>query len=214
MTHPDLPFLPVPGNQLGTAAAGIKYPDRDDLVVVELADGATCAAVFTRNAFCAAPVVTARDHLRASAPRYLLINSGNANAGTGAPGLEDAVASCGGLAKIVGCELNQVLPFSTGVIGERLPMNRLLDALPRAVEALSGNGWAEAARAIMTTDTLPKLVSRQFKVDGHMVTVRHGQGGRNDPPGYGHHAGLCGNRCSCSSGTVTGLSPAGGSSFL
>ncbi|HEC17683.1 MAG TPA: bifunctional glutamate N-acetyltransferase/amino-acid acetyltransferase ArgJ [Sedimenticola sp.] len=171
MTRADPSFLPIPGIRLGAAAAGIKYPGRDDLVVIELAEGAACAAVFTRNAFCAAPVVTAREHLEAKAPRYLLINSGNANAGTGAAGLEDARASCKGLAGIVGCDPGRVLPFSTGVIGERLPLGRLIEALPRAVEALSEEGWAEAARAIMTTDTVPKLAFWQFEVDGRPIRV-------------------------------------------
>ncbi|VAX08758.1 Glutamate N-acetyltransferase @ N-acetylglutamate synthase [hydrothermal vent metagenome] len=167
----DSSFFQVPGIRLGTVAAGIKYPDRDDLVVIELAGGATCAAVFTRNAFCAAPVVIARKHLDEVAPRYLLINSGNANAGTGAQGIEDALSSCHRLAEIAGSELQQVLPFSTGVIGECLPMERLHNAMPTAFSNLSDDGWAEAAQAIMTTDTVPKLLSRQFEVDSYNITV-------------------------------------------
>jgi glutamate N-acetyltransferase/amino-acid N-acetyltransferase len=159
-----LAFHPVPGVRLGTAAAGIRYPDRQDLLLIEIPVGATCAAVFTRNAFCAAPVVVARRHVAAAAPRYLLVNSGNANAGTGHRGLTDAIASCEALAQLTGCALEEVLPFSTGVIGEHLPVDRLAAALPAALAALRVDGWEGAARAIMTTDTVPKLVSRRFAV--------------------------------------------------
>ncbi|MCU7805494.1 MAG: bifunctional glutamate N-acetyltransferase/amino-acid acetyltransferase ArgJ [Candidatus Thiodiazotropha sp. (ex Lucinoma borealis)] len=161
----------VPGIKLGVAAAGIKYADRDDMVVIELADGATCAAVFTRNAFSAAPVQLARSHLQQENPRYLLINSGNANAGTGRQGLQDALISCQALAGAVGCEVQQVLPFSTGVIGENLPVERLREAMPVALNACISKGWDAASRAIMTTDTHPKLVSRHFEFDGVAVHV-------------------------------------------
>ncbi|MCM8855175.1 MAG: bifunctional glutamate N-acetyltransferase/amino-acid acetyltransferase ArgJ [Candidatus Thiodiazotropha sp.] len=161
----------VPGIKLGVAAAGIKYADRDDMVVIELADGATCAAVFTRNAFSAAPVQLARSHLQQENPRYLLINSGNANAGTGRQGLQDALISCQALAGAVGCEVQQVLPFSTGVIGENLPVERLREAMPVALNACISKGWDAASRAIMTTDTSPKLVSRHFEFDGVAVHV-------------------------------------------
>jgi glutamate N-acetyltransferase/amino-acid N-acetyltransferase len=159
-----LAFNPVPGVRLGTAAAGIRYADRQDLLLMEIPVGGTCAAVFTRNAFCAAPVVVARRHAAAAAPRYLLVNSGNANAGTGQRGLADAIASCEALAQLTGCGPEEVLPFSTGVIGEHLPVDRLTAALPAAMSALREDGWADAARAIMTTDTVPKLVSRSFTV--------------------------------------------------
>lgn len=161
-----LVFHPVPGVRLGTAAAGIRYQDRQDLLLIEIPAGATCAAVFTRNAFCAAPVVVARRHLAAAAPRYLLVNSGNANAGTGQRGLSDAIASCEALAQLTGRACEEVLPFSTGVIGEHLPVDRLAAALPAALSALREDAWAEAAQAIMTTDTVPKLVSRRFAVGG------------------------------------------------
>ncbi|MCU7863445.1 MAG: bifunctional glutamate N-acetyltransferase/amino-acid acetyltransferase ArgJ [Candidatus Thiodiazotropha sp. (ex Lucinoma borealis)] len=161
----------VPGIKLGVAAAGIKYADRNDMVVIELADGATCAAVFTRNAFSAAPVQLARSHLQQENPRYLLINSGNANAGTGRQGLQDALISCQALAGAVGCEVQQVLPFSTGVIGENLPVERLREAMPVALNACISKGWDAASRAIMTTDTHPKLVSRHFEFDGVAVHV-------------------------------------------
>jgi glutamate N-acetyltransferase/amino-acid N-acetyltransferase len=157
---------PVPGVRLGTAAAAIRYPDRQDLLLIELPAGATCAAVFTRNAFCAAPVVVARRHVAAAAPRYLLVNSGNANAGTGHRGLTDAIASCEALAQLTGCAVEEVLPFSTGVIGEHLPVDRLAAALPAALAALREDGWVGAAQAIMTTDRVPKLVSRRFAVGG------------------------------------------------
>ena len=166
-----LSFHPVPGIRLGTAAAGIRYPDRQDLLLIEIPLGATCAAVFTRNAFCAAPVVVARRHVAAAAPRYLLVNSGNANAGTGQRGLDDAQASCEALAKVGGCTPEQVLPFSTGVIGEHLPVDRLSAALPAALAALAEDGWEQAAKAIMTTDTVPKLVSHRFTIGGAQATL-------------------------------------------
>lgn len=171
MSVSEADILPVPGIRLGTAAAGVKYQDRDDLVVIELAEGTTCAAVFTRNAFCAAPVALAREHLEASLPRYLLINSGNANAGTGEGGMRAARESCKALAAARGCEIKQILPFSTGVIGVPLPFDRIAVAIPDALTALSDRGWAAAARAIMTTDRVPKLVSRQFEFDGHSISV-------------------------------------------
>ncbi len=171
MADQDSSFLPVPGVRLGVASAGIKYPDRPDLMLMELAPQARTAAVFTRNAFCAAPVIVAREHLAQTAPRFLLVNSGNANAGTGERGLADARSSCRELANLSGCAENEVLPFSTGVIGEYLPMDRLGAGLPGARAALSEEGWPAAARAIMTTDTVPKLVSRRFQIDGHRCTV-------------------------------------------
>ncbi|CAL1240181.1 bifunctional glutamate N-acetyltransferase/amino-acid acetyltransferase ArgJ [Candidatus Methylocalor cossyra] len=165
-----LPLLPVRGIRLGTAGAGIKRPDRDDLVVLEAEQGSVCAAVFTRNAFCAAPVQVAREHLRAR-PRWLLINSGNANAGTGQRGLEDARATCKLLAELTGGRAEEVLPFSTGVIGEYLPVDKIASALPAAVKALAPAGWAKAARAIMTTDTRPKGTSRTLILSGTPVTI-------------------------------------------
>ncbi|MDY6978770.1 MAG: bifunctional glutamate N-acetyltransferase/amino-acid acetyltransferase ArgJ, partial [Pseudomonadota bacterium] len=166
-----LAFEPVPGVRLGTACAGIKKPGRRDLVVMELAPHSHSAAVFTRNAFCAAPVTVAREHLQQAAPRYLLINTGNANAGTGATGLADARQCCAALAEQVGCQPNEVLPFSTGVIGEPLPVARITDGLPAACAALSEAGWGDAAHGILTTDTVPKLVSRRLELDGHTITV-------------------------------------------
>ncbi|MGZ8243695.1 bifunctional glutamate N-acetyltransferase/amino-acid acetyltransferase ArgJ [Methylomagnum sp.] len=166
----ELEFLPVPGIRLGTAGAAIKRQGRDDVLVIEAVEGATCAAVFTRNAFCAAPVVVAREHL-GRAPRWLLVNSGNANAGTGARGLDDARATCRILAEQVGAAPEQVLPFSTGIIGEYLPVDKIAAALPIAFRALDEANWPKAARAIMTTDTRPKLVSRAVEIAGQTITV-------------------------------------------
>jgi len=161
----------IPGVRLASVAAGIRYRDRDDLLVLALPEGATTAATFTRNAFCAAPVTVAREHLARAAPRYLLINAGNANAGTGARGLDDARASCEALARLGGCAPEQVLPFSTGVIGEYLPMERLVSHLPVALSALREDGWDAASRAIMTTDTVPKVAMRRFVVDGREASL-------------------------------------------
>jgi glutamate N-acetyltransferase / amino-acid N-acetyltransferase len=162
---------PVAGVRLGVASAGIKKPGRRDLVVMETAPGSTCAAVFTRNAFCAAPVIVAREHLDMHAPRYLLINTGNANAGTGVPGLEHARRCCASLAHAAACTPAEVLPFSTGVIGEPLPVDKIEAALPAALGALRADAWVEAAHGIMTTDTLAKGASRQIDIDGTRVTL-------------------------------------------
>jgi glutamate N-acetyltransferase/amino-acid N-acetyltransferase len=164
-------LLPVAGMRLAAVAAGIRYRDRDDLVIMELDSGSRCAAVFTRNAFCAAPVTVAREHLSRTMPRYLLVNSGNANAGTGAPGLEDARRSCRELAELAGCEPCEVLPFSTGVIGQPLAVERIAAALPTALSALDSQGWAAAADAIKTTDTVAKGVSTTLDIGGHRVTL-------------------------------------------
>jgi len=163
--------LAIAGIRLGTACAGIKYPNRRDLVVIEAAVGTQAAAVFTQNAFCAAPVVIARNHLAAAPPRYLVINTGNANAGTGRQGLADAQETCRSLAEQVGCRFEEVLPFSTGVIGEPLPLDRLTAGLPQALAALRPDGWLEAARGIMTTDTRPKMASRRTVIQGQEITV-------------------------------------------
>ncbi|MGR9052588.1 MAG: bifunctional glutamate N-acetyltransferase/amino-acid acetyltransferase ArgJ [Gammaproteobacteria bacterium] len=160
----------VEGVEWGTACAGIKQTQRDDLAILRAAENSTCAAVFTRNAFCAAPVHLARANLE-RAPRWFLINSGNANAGTGARGMQDAEATCAALAAMVEDDAQRVLPFSTGVIGEPLPTAKITAALPTAVGRLSENNWADAARAIMTTDTAPKGASVKVLVAGESVTV-------------------------------------------
>ena len=163
----------VPGVRLGTVSAGIKTPGRKDLVLIEVANNTNCAAVFTRNAFCAAPVTVARENLRACAhqPRYLLINTGNANAGTGTAGIAAAHACVGTVALVAGVDAHSVLPFSTGVIGEPLPVPRLEQAIPAAFAALSADGWAAAAEGILTTDTRPKAFSVGFNCDGRDYVV-------------------------------------------
>ncbi len=158
---PPGPLAPVAGVRLATTAAQVRKPDRQDVVLIEFAPGTEAAAVFTQNAFCAAPVTLARRHLATAAPRYLLINSGNANAGTGAAGLAAAQACCAGVARVAGCDADAVLPFSTGVIGEPLPVERITAVLPALKDALMADGWNSAAQAIMTTDTVAK---------GHSVT--------------------------------------------
>jgi glutamate N-acetyltransferase/amino-acid N-acetyltransferase len=164
-------MFPVPGFRLGTTSAGIKRPGRTDLVIMELAEGAHCAAVFTRNAFCAAPVTVARDYLTQGQPSYLLVNTGNANAGTGQQGIRDARRCCESLAEHAGCSPAAVLPFSTGVIGEPLPVEKICAALPAALTSLEENGWAAAASGILTTDTVPKGASRQVRIDDQIITI-------------------------------------------
>ena len=161
---------PVPGFELGIASAGIKRPGRKDVVVMRCAEGSSVAGVFTLNAFCAAPVILAKKRVQGSV-RYLLTNTGNANAGTGEPGLANAMRTCAALAQLTGVDEGAVLPFSTGVIGEPLPVEKIEGALQAALDNLSENHWAEAATGIMTTDTLPKGASRQFVHDGVTVTV-------------------------------------------
>jgi glutamate N-acetyltransferase/amino-acid N-acetyltransferase len=166
------PLHAVAGLRLGTASAGVKKPGRRDLVVIELPAGATCAGLFTRNAFCAAPVQVARNHLARTAPRYWVINTGNANAGMGPDGLVRAESVCAALAAHAGVATEQVLPFSTGVIGEPLPAERIVTALPAAMAALDADGWELAAEGILTTDTRPKGASRRVRLpDGATLTV-------------------------------------------
>lgn len=160
----------VKGLRLGSASANIRYTDRDDLLLIELDEHSTVAGVFTQNAFCAAPVSVCKNHLPGSI-RYLLINSGNANACTGEQGLDDALSSCAKVAELTGTKTEQVLPYSTGVIGELLPMDKLLEGIPLALAALDDDGWKSAARAIMTTDTRLKGVSEQIEIDGQLITV-------------------------------------------
>lgn len=166
-----LPTLhPVPGFELGIASAGIKRPGRKDVVVMRCAEGSSVAGVFTLNAFCAAPVILSKQRVQGTV-RYLLTNTGNANAGTGAPGLAAAERTCARLAELAGVPAESVLPFSTGVIGEPLPVEKIEGVLQAALDNLSENNWAEAATGIMTTDTLPKGASRQFQFDGKTITV-------------------------------------------
>src|SRR5690348_1122221 len=168
----DEQLLPAAGLALGTAAGRIKNWSRDDVILVSLDPGSRAAGVFTQNRFCAAPVVVCREHLaRGETVRALLINAGNANAGTGARGIADARLCCAKIARLLGCAEFEVLPFSTGVIMEPLPVDRIAAALPQCVAALSPSGWSAAARAIMTTDTLPKAASHRVEIDGVPVTV-------------------------------------------
>lgn len=170
---PDLfPTMhPINGVSLGTTCAGIKKPGRKDLVVIEIARGSSVAGVFTRNAFCAAPVLIAKQHLQQQTPAYLLINTGNANAGTGDQGISDARYCCEELAREAGVEPESILPFSTGVIGEPLPVDIISAALPAACRQLSPDGWADAAQGILTTDTRPKGASRSFEYQGKTISV-------------------------------------------
>jgi glutamate N-acetyltransferase/amino-acid N-acetyltransferase len=162
----------VPGVRMGVAMAGVRKPGRRDLVVFELAEGSAVAGVFTTNRFCAAPVQICQQRLaEGRAVRALLINTGNANAGTGADGLARAQRSCQALAALLGVGAEQVLPFSTGVIMEPLPLGRLVAGLPQAHARLAADHWAQAAEAIMTTDTLPKAASTRALVGSHQVTV-------------------------------------------
>ena len=164
-------LLPIAGVRLASVNAGIRYKNRNDVLLMELAEGSTTAAVFTQNAFCAAPVWICREHLAVDTPRYLLINAGNANAGTGELGMRAARTSSEQVAKLAGCRAQQVLPFSTGVIGMQLPVEKIDAALPEAFAKLDADAWLEASRTIMTTDTVAKAISKQLSVDGKTITI-------------------------------------------
>ena len=165
-------LLPIAGVTLGYAKAHVKKPDRKDMLVISLAPGSLVAGVFTQNRFCAAPVLVCREHLKQGADiRALIVNTGCANAGTGERGFTDAKTTCDVVAKALGCARRQVLPFSTGVILEHLPMDQIVTGIPQCVANLTPVGWLDAAHAIMTTDTAPKAVSRQIDIDGHIVTI-------------------------------------------
>lgn len=170
---------PVGGIRLACVAAGIRKNGRPDLTLIEICPGATAAAVFTRNVFCAAPVTLARDHLSAAMPRLLVINAGNANAGTGEQGLADARAVCQAAGARIGCGVSEVLPFSTGVIGQRLPADKLINALDAGLGELRESGWEAAAHGIMTTDTVPKLFSARVETASgpcHITGITKGAG--------------------------------------
>jgi glutamate N-acetyltransferase/amino-acid N-acetyltransferase len=164
-------LLPIAGVQLGIASAGIKTAGRKDLTVILLEPGTQVAGVFTQNRFCAAPVMVARQHLSDTTPRALVINTGNANAGTGEDGLARANQTCAALAKLLNCPAEAILPFSTGVILEPLPVDKLCAALPAALDNAQENHWLDAAQAIMTTDIVAKGTSRQVQINGINVTV-------------------------------------------
>lgn len=164
-------MLPIAGVRLGTARAGIKKNGSDDLVVIEIDEGANISGVFTQNAYCAAPVIVSREHLARGDIRFLVINAGNANACTGDRGLKDARAVCQSLAELGGVDYRQVVPFSTGVIGEFLPVDKIRTALPMAKQNATLEGWLDAAKAIMTTDTQAKGATTQFEFDGEVISV-------------------------------------------
>jgi len=163
-------FKPVAGVRLASICCGIKH-SKDDLVLLEFAEGSHTVGMFTRNLFAAAPVIVGKRHLQASSPRYFLINSGNANAGVGEAGLVDALACCKALASLTGVTEADVLPFSTGVIGERLPVDKIVAGLERIVSQLDSEHWLLAAKGIMTTDTRPKIATRQVEIQGKIVTL-------------------------------------------
>lgn len=162
----DFPSIAqVDGLRLGVAEAGIKYSDRKDLVAFEICDGASVAGVFTLNAFCAAPVTISKKHLSQTQSRMLVINTGNANAGTGKQGMLDAERMCSAMAHVTGLRAEQVLPFSTGVIGEPLAIDKIVNAMPALVESFGQTQWEDVAQGIMTTDTRPKGAFREFTHD-------------------------------------------------
>lgn len=173
----ELPaFFEIAGARIGVVEAGIKTADRKDVVLIELAQGSTCSGVFTKNAFCAAPVQLCKAHLAKegfaqNSNAYLLVNTGNANAGTGKPGMADAVQSCQAVAKKFGVSEDQVLPFSTGVIGEKLPIEKIVAAIPEAERRLNASVWADAAEGIMTTDTRPKGVAKEVSYAGEVIKI-------------------------------------------
>lgn len=167
---------PVNGLRLGHAEAGIKRPGRKDVLVIELPAGSSVAGVFTKNRFCAAPVQICREHLAATNKaglevRALVVNTGNANAGTGEPGYQNAIKTCDELAKLMGLKREQVLPFSTGVILEPLPVEKVVAAMPQAISRLEADNWFNAAESIMTTDTQPKAASKQVQINGQTITL-------------------------------------------
>lgn len=164
-------LLAISGVKLAAIASGIKKKQTKDLVLISFDSSASCAAVFTKNRFRAAPVIISEKNLASARPIVLMINSGNANAGTGDSGYQDALKTCELAAAAVGCEANQVLPFSTGVIGENLPLDCFEQNLPKLNLQLSENNWMQAAEGIMTTDTVAKGVSKQIQLDGETVTI-------------------------------------------
>jgi len=165
-------LLPIAGVSLGITEANIKLPKRKDLLVMQLCDGAQVAGVFTQNRFCAAPVVVAREHLASGDGIHaLVVNTGNANAGNGDQGLHDARTTCAALAGLLNCKANQILPFSTGVIMEPLPLAKIAAGLPSAVTNMSADNWFDAAHAIMTTDIVAKALSKQVVIEGVTITI-------------------------------------------
>ena len=165
-------LLPVKGVRLGSIEANLRYKDRDDLTLIELAEGSSVAGVFTKNAFCAAPVIVCKEHLeQTEGIRYLVINAGNANAGTGEEGLTSARMICAEIAEETITALDSILPFSTGVIGEQLPYWKIVEQVPQLIESLAEDNWLKVGKAIMTTDTTLKGVSKSLIINGKTVTV-------------------------------------------
>ena len=163
-------LFPVNGIRISTCNAGFYKNERHDLSLVEITQGANCSAVFTKNWFSAAPVVVARKNIAASQPRYLVINAGNANAGMGEQGIKDSYLLCNNLAELAGCDMDNILPFSTGVIGEKLPVEKIITRFPELLDELNADNWYSLARAIMTTDTRPKSISKQLSINGNQLT--------------------------------------------
>lgn len=163
--------FPVAGIRLGVACAGIKKENHRDLVLFEIAENSNTAAVFTQNAFCAAPVVISKKHLSETQPRYLLVNTGNANAGTGEQGITDAVSCCDMVAEVTSVTTSEVLPFSTGVIGEYLQMDKFSGAIKTAYDNLSEDNWENAANGILTTDTVVKAFTRTLTINNQNITI-------------------------------------------
>ncbi len=169
--QPPTKLLPISGIKISSVSAGVRYQDRDDLVLFELSEGSSTAVVLTKNQFCAAPVEVTRAHIEITQPKYLLINSGNANAGLGKRGLADAKHTCASLAMHANCDVSEILPFSTGVIGAQLPVDKIDNALPSLLSNLQEDAWLSAANAIMTTDTIAKGYSEQLNLDGDIVSI-------------------------------------------
>ncbi len=169
--QPPSNLTSIRGVRIATAAAGIKYQNRDDVVLLELCEGSSVAVIFTKNQFCAAPVTLAKKHLNQSKPRYLLINSGNANAGLGQQGIEDAMQCCNAIATEADCNVSEILPFSTGVIGESLPVDKINHVSPDLLSNLKEDTWLQAANAIMTTDTVAKGCSQQIELAGKKISI-------------------------------------------
>ena len=164
-------LVKIKGIRLSASSANIYRKKRDDIALIEITDGSVTSAAFTQNHFCAAPVQISKNHLSKSKPRYCLINAGNANAGTGEDGLSNSKAICRELAKITNCNENEILPFSTGVIGEDLPVEKINKVLPQLVKNLSEDCWINVAKSIMTTDTIPKAVSSQISIANSTVSI-------------------------------------------
>ena len=164
-------ILPVNGVRLSAIYAGIYNKTRPDLAIISLDNNCVVSAVFTKNSFCAAPVTVCKQHLHKSRPLLLLINAGNANAGIGEQGYDDAMQCCNEIAKLCSIPVESVLPFSTGVIGKPLPVEKICNAMPSLVSNLSLNNWEQASKAILTTDTVTKTISRQVELDGNTVTI-------------------------------------------